>query len=55
MNLMVSHLVATKSTEKHGKNEHALELFPCPCVAMNKKVDTRLELSVSVVIKLKEY
>jgi hypothetical protein len=33
-------LIMTDSmaTEKHGKNDYPLEIFPCPSVAMNKKM-----------------
>jgi hypothetical protein len=35
-NLLMTDSMATEPTEKHGKNEHPLECFPCPSVAINK-------------------
>ena len=53
--LMMTDIMATESTEKHGNNEKPFEFFPClsvDSVAINKNTGTQLVLSASVIIKL---
>ena len=42
----MARIMATDSTEQHGKNQHSLAIFPRPSVdsvAMNNNTDTQLE------------
>jgi hypothetical protein len=56
-NVMMTDSTATESTEKHGKNQHPLQLFPCHSVdsVAKKNAGTQLDLSASVIIKFKAY
>jgi hypothetical protein len=54
----MTDIMATESTEKHGKNQHPLQLFPCPSldsVARRKNTGAQLNLSASVIVTLKAY
>jgi hypothetical protein len=55
--LMMKNVMATESTEKHGKIKHALEFLPCPSVdsVATKNTGAQPDLSASIMIKLHRY